>query len=74
MEHAHDLVAVGDLPVALRPHGLVPYRAAPPCDFVRICQRCGETDGEVVTEHDWDNSSWGGRCRRCGQRWVDDGD
>lgn len=67
------LVAVDCLPVAQRPDYVTPNRRATPCDYARICRRCGETDSDVITEHDWDTPWWGGRCRRCGERWVDYG-
>ncbi|MGO4423838.1 hypothetical protein AB4Z54_35420 [Streptomyces sp. MCAF7] len=57
-----------------RPNGVTDLRGATPCDYAQICRQCGEMGRDAVTEHDWDTPWWGGRCRRCGVRWVDDGD
>ncbi|MFF9570524.1 hypothetical protein [Streptomyces sp. NPDC014685] len=74
VQHANHLVPVAGLPATQRPNYVPGYRRATPCDYVQICRHCGETDNNVVTEHDWDDPWWGDKCRRCGERWVDDGD
>ncbi|MGY0055810.1 hypothetical protein ACWY4P_04490 [Streptomyces sp. LZ34] len=65
---------VADLPPERRPKYVTRNRQATPCDYVHICHRCGDMDRYVVIEHDWDTPRWGGRCRRCAEFWVDDGD
>lgn len=74
VQHTNRLVPVDSLPAEQRPDYVTYYRRATPCDCVQICRHCGETDNNVVTEHDWDDPWWGDRCRRCGERWFDDGD
>ncbi len=72
--HLHRLVAVGELPPDQQPSGVRDVRDPGPCDFAQICRHCDEMDSSVLTEHDWDTPWWGGRCRRCWVRWIDDGD
>ncbi|QKW07504.1 hypothetical protein HUT18_15050 [Streptomyces sp. NA04227] len=67
-------VPVADLPADKRPRYTSPHEKPTPCDYARFCRRCDLMDFHHVTEHDWDRPQWGGVCRRCRERWVDDGD